>query len=118
MLDIVKQFLAEHDPRKFESDYFRELVHGVPSHLRQLDELLQPCIDRPVEQVDMVERAVLRLAAFELAEHPEVPYRVVINEAVELAKVYGAEQGHRYVNGVLDKLARQLRPLELRAPVE
>ncbi len=112
VVDVVNQFLVEHDTRKFELAYFRDLVAGVPTHLRQLDEALQPHLDRPVEQVDLVERAILRLGAYELLRHPEIPYRVVINEAVELAKTFGAEQGHRYVNGVLDKVARFLRPPE------
>jgi N utilization substance protein B len=68
-----------------------------------------------LESVDPVERAILRLGAYELIEHPEIPYRVVINEAVELAKTFGAEKGHRYVNGVLDKAARDLRPIEASA---
>jgi N utilization substance protein B len=110
--DVVNQFLTAQDVRKFEVAYFRDLVSGVPTHLQQVDTALQPHLDRPVEQVDLVERAILRLGAYELAEHPEIPYRVVINEAVELAKTFGAEQGHRYVNGVLDKVAQALRPLE------
>jgi N utilization substance protein B len=110
--DVVNQFLTTQDVRKFEVAYFRDLVSGVPTHLQQVDTALQSHLDRPVEQVDLVERAILRLGAYELAEHPEIPYRVVINEAVELAKTFGAEQGHRYVNGVLDKVARALRPLE------
>jgi N utilization substance protein B len=90
-------------------------VRAVPSRLGELDAALADCIDRALESVDPVERAILRLGAYELIEHPEIPYRVVINEAVELAKTFGAEQGHRYVNGVLDKAARQLRPLETSA---
>ena len=113
--DIVNQFLTSNDVRKFDVPYFRELVRGVPTHLDELDANLGPLLDRPVEQVDLVERAVLRLGAYELQHHMEIPFRVVINEAVELAKSYGAEQGHRYINGVLDKLARSLRPYEQRA---
>ncbi|MEJ2576078.1 MAG: transcription antitermination factor NusB [Gammaproteobacteria bacterium] len=109
---IVNQFLVAPDAGTFDAGYFRELVRGVAAALDRLDAELQPFLDRPVEQIDLVERAVLRIGAYELAKHPEVPYRVVINEAVELAKVFGAEQGHRYVNGVLDRLARQLRPHE------
>lgn len=111
--DIVSQFLAEQDPRKFEVSYFRDLVQGIPGQLSRLDRALQPYLDRPIEQVDLVERAILRLAAYEFSHHPEVPYRVVINESVELAKTFGAEQGHRYINGVLDKVARVLRPYDM-----
>ena len=112
---IVEHFMLEQDASKFDVEYFTELVRGVPTRLDELDGALAPCIDRALESVDPVERAILRLGAYELIEHPEIPYRVVINEAVELAKTFGAEKGHRYVNGVLDKAARQLRPLETSA---
>ncbi len=112
---IISHFMLEQDGKKFDSDYFSELVHGVPARVDELDAALAPCVDRALESVDPVERAILRLGTYELIVHPEIPYRVVINEAVELAKVFGAEQGHRYVNGVLDKAARALRPLETAA---
>jgi len=113
--DIVSHFLVEQDRKTFDTGYFDELVRGVPARLDALDEALSTCIDRQLESVDPVERAILRLGAYELIEHPEIPYRVVINEAVELAKTFGAEKGHRYVNGVLDRAARALRPLEASA---
>ena len=113
--DIVNQFLAEHAGKKVDTDYFRELVEGVPGNLVSLDQGLSPHLDRSLESIDPVERAILRIGAYELARHPEIPYRVVINEAIELAKIFGAEQGHRYVNGVLDKAAKTLRPLEMAA---
>lgn len=115
VLSIINQFMLEQDAKKFDSDYFSELVRSVPARLGELDAALTPCVDRALESVDPVERAILRLGAYELIAHPEIPYRVVINEAVELAKTFGAEQGHRYVNGVLDKAARVLRPLETAA---
>ena len=111
--DVVGQFLASQDGTKFEVDYFRDLLRGTATNLDALDAWLQPHVDRPIAQIDPVERAILRLGAYELAHHPEVPYRVVINEAVELAKVFGAEEGHKYVNGVLDKVARTLRAPEV-----
>ena len=113
--EIVNQFLEEQDLAGFEVPYFQDLLKGVPQHLSELDELLKPALDRAIESVDPVERAVLRLGAFELCYKPEVPYRVVINEAVELAKVFGAEQGHKYVNGVLDQVAKQVRSAEVKA---
>ena len=113
--DVVGQFLASQDGTKFEVDYFRDLLRGIAINLNALDAWLQPHVDRPIAQIDPVERAILRLGAYELAHHPEVPYRVVINEAVELAKVFGAEEGHKYVNGVLDKVARALRSAEVAA---
>jgi N utilization substance protein B len=112
---IIQHFLLEQEAKKFDRDYFAELVRAVPARLDELDAALGPCVDRALESVDPVERAILRLGVYELIEHPEIPYRVVINEAVELAKTFGAEQGHRYVNGVLDKAARALRPLETAA---
>ena len=115
VVDIVSHFMVEQDPKRFDTQYFEELVHGVPASLDKLDEALSSCLDRSLEAVDPVERAILRVGAYELIEHPEIPYRVVINEAVELAKTFGAEKGHRYVNGVLDKAARALRPLEAAA---
>jgi N utilization substance protein B len=111
--DIDSQFLQEHDSGDFEVAYFQELLHGVLANLTTLDEKLSPCLDRAIESVDPVERAILRLGAYELAHHLEVPYRVVINEAVELAKLFGAEHGHKYVNGVLDKLAHEVRATEM-----
>jgi len=113
--DIVSHLLTEQADGKIDSDYFRELVDGVTRELTRLDESLSPYLDRSIESIDPVERAVLRIGAFELATHPEIPYRVVINEAIEMAKVFGAEQGHKYVNGVLDKAAKTLRPLEMAA---
>ena len=112
---IISHFLLEQDAKKFDSDYFSELVRAVPARVDELDNALEPCVDRALDAVDPVERAILRLGAYELIEHPEIPYRVVINEAVELAKTFGAEKGHRYVNGVLDKAARAIRPLETAA---
>jgi N utilization substance protein B len=115
LIDISNQFLEEQDLNNFEVGYFQDLLHGVPTHLSELDGLLKPVLDRAIESVDPVERAVLRLGAYELTYHLEVPYRVVINEAVELAKLFGAEQGHKYVNGVLDQLAKKIRAAEVKA---
>ncbi|MCB1851041.1 MAG: transcription antitermination factor NusB [Gammaproteobacteria bacterium] len=112
---VQAQFLSDQERGGFDGSYFSVLLQGVATHLDMLDQQLRPCLDRSIESVDPVERAILRLGAFELIHRLEVPYRVVINEAVELAKVFGAEQGHRYVNGVLDKLAKQVRTTELQA---
>lgn len=113
--DIVNQFLEEQDIKSFEVPYFQDLLHGVPTHLSELDEMLKPALDRAIESVDPVERAVLRLGAYELTYHLEVPYRVVINEAVELAKVFGADQSHKFINGVLDQVAKKVRQEEVKA---
>lgn len=112
---ITTQFLADQDLSQADPDYFRELAHEIPARAAAIDAALAPFLDRPPEQVDPVERAILRLGGYELMRHPELACRIVINEAVELAKVFGAEQGHRFVNGVLDGLARVTRPLEFAA---
>jgi N utilization substance protein B len=109
---IAAQFLADEDLPKADPDFFQELVHQVPARAAELDAALEPFLDRPLAQVDPVEHAILRIGSYELLHCPELAYRIVINEAVELAKLFGAEQGHRFVNGVLDRLARAARPGE------
>ncbi|WP_027351577.1 transcription antitermination factor NusB [Halotalea alkalilenta] len=94
---------------------FHTLLHGVAAACSQLDASLSPLLDRSIDELDPIELAILRLGAYELAERPEVPYRVVINEGVELAKSFGATDGHKYVNGILDKLAARLRSVEVKA---
>jgi len=110
--DILEQFHAEQDLSRVDADYFDGLVRGVTATAAELDRALEPLLDRPLDQVDPVERAILRLAAYELRHRPELPWRVVLDEAVELAHVFGAEQGHAYVNGVLDRCAREWRAAE------
>lgn len=95
--------------------YFRELLNGVIDLRGELDDLIAPCLDRPMADLDPVELAILRLSTYELKQRVDVPYRVVINEGIELAKTFGATDGHKFVNGVLDKLAPRLRGAELRA---
>lgn len=112
---IETRFLADQDLGKADPAYFRELVQQVPARAEEIDTVLTPFLDRPMPQVDPVERAILRIGGYELMQRPDIAYRVVINEAVELAKVFGAEQGHRFVNGVLDKVARAVRPVEFEA---
>ena len=110
--DIEAQFLAANDMQKVDRTYFHDLLHGVPAEVTGLDEALRPFLDRRVEELSQVEKALLRIGAFELKERLDVPYRVVINESIELAKVFGADDSFKYVNGVLDKLARRLRSAE------
>ncbi len=111
--DIETQFLAEQDMVKLEIPYFQELLRKIPAHLDELDAHIAPVLDRPLENVDPVERAILRIGAYELVFRLDVPYRVVINEGVEMAKVFGGEEGYKYVNGILDKLAYKLRKAEI-----
>lgn len=116
--DIARQFREEQDMTGVDQDLFDRLLAGVIEHVDQLDADLAPCLDRPLEQVDSIERAVLRLGAAELRFHPDTPFRVVLAEAVDLAHTFGAEQGHAFVNGVLDRLARSLRPGEAPNPAD
>ena len=107
--EIIAQFDENKSSGNIDRDYFHRVIEGVITHVGSLDEMLGPCLDRPLRQVDPVERALLRLAAFELAHCDDVPWRVIIDESVELARTFGAEQGHRFVNAVLDKLAPAVR---------
>jgi transcription antitermination protein NusB len=111
---VIDQFRHEQDMEVADLEYFEDLLHGVEKHVGVLDDALKPYIDRDVAQIDPIERAALRLAAYELKYRPDVPYRVIINEAIEVTKRFGADHGHSYVNGVLDKLAAQLRVVEKR----
>lgn len=112
---IDGQFLAEQDMERVDVRYFQELLHQVPVRTSAIQDSLTPFLDRPPEQVDPVERAILWIAGYEFIYRPEIPGRVIINEAVELAKTFGAEQGHRFINGVLDKAAHRLRAGEMGA---
>jgi N utilization substance protein B len=97
---------------KMDRTLFELLLKGAIGSAAELEALIAPLLDRPYAELSPIERAILLLATFELQRHPEAPYKVVINEAIELAKSYGGTDGHKYVNGVLDKLAAQLRPGE------
>lgn len=110
---ICAYFLVEHQTKKADFDYFRELSQEVPKLVAEIDACLTPVLDRPLEELNPVELGILRLATYELRYRLDVPYRVVINEALELAKTYGATEGFKYVNGVLDRIAKQLRAAEL-----
>jgi len=109
---VIEQFRDEQDMEVADLEYFEALVRGVVQHADELDAVLAKYIDRGMAQVDPIERAVLRIAGFELAHRPDVPYRVVINEAIETTKRFGAEHGHTYVNGVLDRAAADWRAQE------
>ena len=113
--EIETQYLIEKETDKVDIEYFRELITKIPLHCEELDSHIAPLISRPLNEVDLVELAVLRLGTYELLYHPEVPYRVIINEAVELVKMFGADQGHRFVNGIMDRLAASLRTVEVQA---
>ncbi|WP_409310137.1 transcription antitermination factor NusB [Pectobacterium sp. B1J-3] len=107
--DIEHQFLSEQDVKDVDITYFRELLAGVATQAEKLDQLMVPFLSRQLDELGQVERAILRLAMFELSKREDVPYKVAINEAIELAKIFGAEDSHKFVNGVLDKAAPTVR---------
>lgn len=113
--DILIQFVDGRDMSKADVAYFREVMRGIGNGLEAVDADIEPLLERSLAMVDPVERAILRLACYELRERLDVPARVVINEAVELARIYGAEQGHRFVNGLTDRLAHSIRAREFDA---
>ena len=111
-LEIEAQF-HEQNGGKIDWEYFSEVFLEIPKQQEALDKHISPLLDRELNSLDPVERALLYLGTFELANRIDIPYRVVINECVELAKTFGATDGHKYINGVLDKLAKNLRSVEL-----
>lgn len=112
MNDIEHEFLNYHIDKKLDLAYFKELIHGVLKHKHEIDQAMEPYLGRPLLEIDPVELAVLRLAVFELIKRPDVPYRVVINEALELTKKFGSSEGFKFVNGVLDRIAKKYRQNE------
>ena len=112
---LIAQFAHEQAHEDADLEYFEDLVRGVATHRADLDAALQPHLDRGVEEVDAIERAMLRIAAYELRHRIDVPYRVVIDEALRTVKRFGSEHGHTYVNGVLDRAAAEWRAVEVQA---
>jgi len=112
---IKQQFFDENDPSKIDMEYFSELVSGVAANLSDLDGLLEKYMTRTIESVDPIERAILRLGAYEFINRLDVPYRVVLNEAVNITKEFCAEKSHAFVNAVLDKVAKEIRHIEVQA---
>jgi N utilization substance protein B len=110
--DIEAEFRSEYDMARVDVDYFSELLHQIPANLTEIDALFIPLLDREADDLTPVELSLLRVGTYELAKRIDVPYKVVINEAVSLAKKFGAEDSYKYLNGVLDKLARQVRAVE------
>jgi len=108
--DVEYQFLAENDVKDVDVLYFREILTGVANNSDYLDKLMQPHLSRRLDELGEVEKAALRISLYELSKRDDVPYKVAINEGIELAKTFGAEDSHKFVNGVLDKVAPQIRP--------
>lgn len=113
--DIIREFVADRELIKVDIEYFTELTRSIPLKFDELLGEINPVIDRQWAQVDPVEQAILLIGTYELRFCPHVPWRVVVNEAVELCKMFGAEDAHKYINGVLDKLARTARVAEISA---
>ncbi|MCZ6669257.1 MAG: transcription antitermination factor NusB [Gammaproteobacteria bacterium] len=112
-LDWIKQhYMEEQGVSAGDEAYFLELLYQIPAEVKQLDETYRKFITNSEDRIDPIERNILRIATYEFIHHLEIPYRVVINEAVNLARTYGADEGHKFVNGVLDPLSRQIRNLE------
>ncbi len=111
--DIETQFLAKQINKRTDMDYFKELIHAIPAQHMELDHYMIPFLSRPIQEIDPIELAILRLSTYELAKRLDIPYRVSINEALELTKKYGSIEGFKFVNGVLDHIARQLRVHEI-----
>jgi N utilization substance protein B len=109
MGDIEHQMLLENNVQKVDVEYFRDLIQGVAAHTDKLDDIIRPHLDRPFKDIDLVEKAIVRLGAYELKYRTDVPVKVAINEAIELAKVFGAEDSHKFVNGVLDKALKFIK---------
>lgn len=110
--DIEVSFISENSKRRFDIEYFQELLRGVTQNITAIDEVISPFVDRPLDEIDHIEKSILRVAVYELKFCLDVPYRVVINEAIELAKIFAAEDSHKFVNGVLDKTVKIVRPEE------
>lgn len=115
ILTLVTDGLDADDFAKCDKEYYRELIVGISKEKSALENEIAAVLDRDLARVSFVERSVLLIAVYEMKNRLEVPYKVIINEAVQLAKVFGGNDGYKYVNGVLDKLAHKLRPDEMKA---
>lgn len=110
LADVETSFIAEQDMKGVDSKYFRELLNGVGKNTAELDDKMAPYLtERTVEELGLIELAILRIALYELTKRQDVPYKVVINEAIDLTKTFGAADSHKFVNGVLDKIAPTIR---------
>lgn len=112
-LSLIEAFLMQQPPyQKVDKQYFKELLYRVAEEAENLDIVIKPFLDRSFDELDPIELNILRIGAYELTHRQEIPYKVVINEALELAKIFGAQDGHKYVNGILDKIAHQCREVK------
>jgi N utilization substance protein B len=113
LAEIEIQFLSNaENVKKLDILYFRELLHAIPESLDTIEALLIPYLDRPLKEISPIELAILRLSGYELNSRIDIPYKVVINEALELAKVFGADESYKYINSIVDRVALQVRKIE------
>ena len=113
--EIENQFRGEYDFSQVDLEFFQELLHQVPARIGELEHIFTPFLDRPLQELNPIELTLLRMGCYELAHRIDVPFKVAINEAVALAKKFGAAESHKYINAVMDHLARQLRAAEVAA---
>jgi len=113
--DVIAKQFREANEGRMDWEFFDEVFLEIPKNIESLDQYLEPVLDRKPDELDPIEKSLLYLGTFELANRIDVPYKVAINESIELAKVFGATDGHKYINGVLDKLAPRLRTAEFPA---
>lgn len=118
LYEIEAEFRVMNDMSKVDVDYFLKLFYGVPKHLSQLEEAITPYLDREIETLNPIELITLRMGALELYHCPEIPYKVVLDEAISLTREFGSQDGHRYVNGVLNQVAKRARTVEINAENE
>ena len=112
LASIEEQFRVDNDFSHTDTEYFQDLLKGVTRDVETLEAVFAPIIDRALDELDAVERNLLRMGTFELRDRVDIPYKVVINEAVSLAKKFGATESYRFINGVLDKVSQDLRSIE------
>jgi len=118
LVEIERQFIEDERLKDAQKSYFSELFHGVPRNLDLIDQILSEFVDRPIDMIDPVERAILRIGAYEMTNRLDMPYRVVLNESINLAKYFGADGSDKYINGILDKVAQQKRTIEINSKVK
>ncbi len=116
--EIEHDFVTQHIEKKLDLDYFKELIHNIPGNKEEIDNAIKPFLHRSMSDIDPVELAVLRLATYELLKRPEIPYRVIINEALKLTKEFGSVEGYKFINGILDRIAKANREVEVNMPKE
>lgn len=111
---IENQFIQREHFQSVDAEYFKEILHGVVLEIDNIDSYIKRYIDRDITELDPVELTVARVAVYEFLKRPDVPYKVILNEALESAKKFGAQEGHKFINGILDKIAREVRRGEIK----